>query len=274
MPPAPTKEPTQTEPTPIETTGFSPSITPSEPLESSTTNDTPSLANNDNQGILSENNPIISIESEKPLENQDSVPESNEIKPEIEKIPEKPENLTIETETPVSTLQTPTAQIPVSEPLASEPASVPDSSEAKPEIENEPKEEVKLEPISEPIKSEPKPTEQIPEIKPEPKQETKPEQPKPIPEVIPAISVIPKSKTFARELLVKARNMIQFRKRKKLDKIMTLFAKQTKITNDEVEKFLHFSDATATRYLSQLEKEGKIKQNGKTGKSVFYTLVK
>lgn len=51
---------------------------------------------------------------------------------------------------------------------------------------------------------------------------------------------------------------------------MTLFLKKSKITNDEVEKFMHVSDATATRYLSQLEKENKIKQTGKTGHSVFY----
>lgn len=79
--------------------------------------------------------------------------------------------------------------------------------------------------------------------------------------------------SLARELLVKARNMIQSRKRKKLDKIMTLFLNKSKITNDEVEKFLHVSDATATRYLSQLEKEGKIKQTGKTGHSVFYSKI-
>lgn len=51
---------------------------------------------------------------------------------------------------------------------------------------------------------------------------------------------------------------------------MSMFLKQSKITNDEVEKFLHVSDATATRYLSELEKEGKIKQSGKTGKVVNY----
>jgi predicted HTH transcriptional regulator len=73
------------------------------------------------------------------------------------------------------------------------------------------------------------------------------------------------------QLLVLARNTIQFRKRKKLDKVMSLFLKHQKITNDEVEKFLHVSDATATRYLSQLEKEGRIKQNGKTGRSVTYS---
>jgi hypothetical protein len=78
---------------------------------------------------------------------------------------------------------------------------------------------------------------------------------------------------LARELLITARNAIQFRKRKKLDKVMSLFLKHSKITNDEVEKFLHVSDATATRYLSQLEKEGKIKQNGKTGHMVSYSRI-
>jgi hypothetical protein len=79
--------------------------------------------------------------------------------------------------------------------------------------------------------------------------------------------------SLARELLITARNAIQFRKSKKLDKIMSLFLQQSKITNDEVEKLLHVSDATATRYLSQLEKEGKIKQSGKTGKGVSYSRI-
>ncbi len=79
--------------------------------------------------------------------------------------------------------------------------------------------------------------------------------------------------SLARQLLISARNAIQFRKRKKLDRVMSLFLKQSKITNDEVEKFLHVSDATATRYLSQLEKEGKIKQSGKTGKGVSYSRI-
>ena len=79
--------------------------------------------------------------------------------------------------------------------------------------------------------------------------------------------------SLARQLLISARNAIQFRKRKKLDRVMSLFLQHSKITNDEVEKFLHVSDATATRYLSQLEKEGKIKQSGKTGKGVSYSRI-
>ena len=232
----PKKEIAQTEPIPIETKGSEPITTPSEPLEPSTTEDTPSLANNDNQRVISENNPIKPTEPEKPLENQASVSEPSEIPLETKDLPANPAS------NGTSTPELPTAQIPVSEPLALEP-----------EIKPEPKiQETKSEPIS------------------EPKPILEHDQSKPITEIIPTVAVISKSKSLARELLVKARNMIQFRKRKKLDKIMALFAKQTKITNDEVEKFMHVSDATATRYLNTLEKENKIKQTGKTGKSVFY----
>ena len=77
--------------------------------------------------------------------------------------------------------------------------------------------------------------------------------------------------SFLRRLLIKAQESIQFRKRKKLEKIMFMFETKSKITNDEVEKLLHFSDATATRYLTILKQENKIKQEGKTGKAVFYS---
>lgn len=42
------------------------------------------------------------------------------------------------------------------------------------------------------------------------------------------------------------------------------------ITNNSVEKLLGVSDATATRYLDDLEKEGLIKQQGETGKYTYY----
>jgi hypothetical protein len=77
--------------------------------------------------------------------------------------------------------------------------------------------------------------------------------------------------SFLRRLLIKAQESIQFRKRKKLDKIMSMFEIKFNITNDEVEKLLHVSDATATRYLTILKQENKIKQEGKTGKAVFYS---
>jgi hypothetical protein len=194
----------------------------------------------------------------------------DEITPKEEVIVEAPIEPVSE---PVQAPEPQTAQIPVNEPLPS-PAETSSEPEAEPITETIPEEtkpepEIQSESIPESVTEEVKPEISEP-IKPEPISESKSE-PKPIPEIIPAIAIISKSKSLARELLVKARNMIQFRKRKKLDKIMTLFAKQTKITNDEVEKFLHVSDATATRYLNTLEKENKIKQSGKTGKSVFYS---
>jgi ribosomal protein S25 len=84
---------------------------------------------------------------------------------------------------------------------------------------------------------------------------------------------VPPPTNFARNLLTKARAAIQSRKQKKLAKILELLDAKRKITNDEVEKLLHVSDATATRYLSELEKQGKIKQVGKTGKAVEYTRI-
>lgn len=46
-----------------------------------------------------------------------------------------------------------------------------------------------------------------------------------------------------------------------------------KFTNADVENLLPVSDATATRYLDELEKEQKIKQVGRTGKHVYYERV-
>jgi predicted HTH transcriptional regulator len=181
-------------------------------------------------------------------------------------IPSEPEVTVIEPES--------TAQIPVIEPLT-------ESTNSEPEIEQTTPEELlsfallpEKKPLAsselEPIKTETEQEKEIPETKSKSKPETKskpePEKPKVIPVIIP-------KKNLARELLIKARNAIQSRKRKKLDKVMSLFLKHSKITNDEIEKLLHVSDATATRYLSQLEKEGKIKQMGKTGKSVFYSKI-
>ncbi len=42
------------------------------------------------------------------------------------------------------------------------------------------------------------------------------------------------------------------------------------LTNNDVEAMLGISDATATRYFDELEKEGKVRQVGKTGRHVHY----
>lgn len=53
-------------------------------------------------------------------------------------------------------------------------------------------------------------------------------------------------------------------------RILALFKTHKKITNNQVEALLAKSDATAERYLDELEHEGKITQIGRTGRSVSY----
>ena len=125
-------------------------------------------------------------------------------------------------------------------------------------------------PVEAPVPPEP-PTAQIPANEPivlKPPASGLPTGSELLPQV--TTSVVAPILNYARDLAVKARAVIQGRKRKKLDKILEAVTKHGSITNDQVEKLLHVSDATATRYLTQLEKEGKLKQEGKTGKSVKY----
>lgn len=152
-----------------------------------------------------------------------------------------PEIIPMENEAPKVT-ETPTAQTPVFEPLNST-----------------------SEPLGERVEIE------VPEVKPEPvKEEVKQTEIKPIPESRPEPV---KTKLSQKDLWKKFLDKVQIGKRKKLEKIMTLFLKKKNITNDEVEKYLHVSDATATRYLNILGKENKIKQVGKTGKGVSYSRI-
>ena len=44
------------------------------------------------------------------------------------------------------------------------------------------------------------------------------------------------------------------------------------LTNNHIEMMLGIPESSATRYLDELEREGKVVQNGKTGRDVFYTL--
>ena len=75
---------------------------------------------------------------------------------------------------------------------------------------------------------------------------------------------------FIQKLLIKARAKIQERKRKKLDKIMSLFETKSQIKSENVRKLLFIKKRTATNYLNQLEKEQRIIQIGKKGNEVFY----
>lgn len=56
------------------------------------------------------------------------------------------------------------------------------------------------------------------------------------------------------------------------EKILALLQEQKSVTNNDIEKLLGVSDATATRYLSELEKEERVEQIGTTGRGVEYHL--
>jgi len=60
------------------------------------------------------------------------------------------------------------------------------------------------------------------------------------------------------------------KKRENLEKIRSLFVERARLANNDIEFLLGVSDATATRYLDELEKQGVIRQVGKTGKYVYY----
>jgi len=55
-------------------------------------------------------------------------------------------------------------------------------------------------------------------------------------------------------------------------KILEFVQANGKIQNNDVEKLTGVSNATAERYLGELEKEGKLVQHGIVGQSVFYTV--
>ena len=55
-------------------------------------------------------------------------------------------------------------------------------------------------------------------------------------------------------------------------KILASVQEHGKIQNNDVEKLTGVSNATAERYLNELEKEGKLTQHGIIGQDVFYTL--
>ncbi len=60
------------------------------------------------------------------------------------------------------------------------------------------------------------------------------------------------------------------KKNKAKEKIIALVREKQKITNNDVENLLSVSDATATNYLEELEREEKIVQKGDTGRGVTY----
>jgi len=61
-------------------------------------------------------------------------------------------------------------------------------------------------------------------------------------------------------------------KEDKKERIIIYLKENTQALNNDIEKLLNVSDATATRYLEELEKSGAIEQKGEKGRFVRYQL--
>ncbi|MDO8590474.1 MAG: DeoR family transcriptional regulator [bacterium] len=175
-----------------------------------------------------------------------------------------------------------TAQVPVSEPITSAPPEPLPQAEAQAPSESEqPVSEATPEPAtSEPLQTaqiNPDEVEKAAQAASEPVPAPQPQAPAPPAPTTPSIKPNSPSSAEAtegrRELLAKGRAKVQEKKQKKLDKIMELLNTKDKVSNADVEKLFRVSDATATRYLSALQKQGKIRKVGKTGRSVFYAKI-
>jgi len=63
------------------------------------------------------------------------------------------------------------------------------------------------------------------------------------------------------------------KKEEKKEQIRALLRTDGTIQNRDIVKLLDISSATATRYLDELEEEGRIRQKGSVGRSVTYEMV-
>lgn len=72
------------------------------------------------------------------------------------------------------------------------------------------------------------------------------------------------------KLRQKAHAKIKKQRKNRKQAILNYAIKKGRVTNDEAEQMFCISNSTASRYLDQLEKEGKLKQVGQTGRGVYY----
>jgi len=62
-------------------------------------------------------------------------------------------------------------------------------------------------------------------------------------------------------------------KKRNLERILTLFADQPKLTNAMIRQALGFDDRVIVNYMDELEKIGKVRQVGKTGVNAHYEII-
>jgi hypothetical protein len=75
--------------------------------------------------------------------------------------------------------------------------------------------------------------------------------------------------TQFRDIQEHGRSKIKEHRQNKLEKIIEYVQKKQTITNDEVQKFVRVSDATATRYLVDLVKQGRLVREGSPRHAIY-----
>lgn len=142
-----------------------------------------------------------------------------------------------------------------------EPAPAPGLEESSPTVELPPAEVAPIPPVVEeatPVVEEAAPAE--PPIEPSIpilSQETK-YRDEPAPPVVPPV-VVPSRRASSG---VHMREVVREKKRVRLEKVVALAIQKRVITNNDVEELLKVSDATATNYLAELVKAGRLKRSG------------
>ena len=66
----------------------------------------------------------------------------------------------------------------------------------------------------------------------------------------------------------------QNEKQARKEKILAMLREKSSVTNNDVEVALGVSDASATNYLQELEREGKIEQVRERGRFVSYRIIR
>jgi len=171
---------------------------------------------------------------------------------------------TPQTAPPVPSMDAPETPAPASEPTSTAPLSIPEATESPQETPLS-SATATPSPVGEGATAPPEPEIEVSEIAPVPSTPATPSEP-PVTTVATTPVSFPQTASAAllpaTELPARGLAARRARTQENLDTVLILAGKQEYITNDDVEKHLHVSNATASRYLSMLVKVGKLLRIG------------
>jgi hypothetical protein len=117
-------------------------------------------------------------------------------------------------------------------------------------------------PVSDQTKSQPAPSAPTPPTSPAPQPQSSAQSPQAPTPATPQNEPINGESVAFRNIQARGRSKIQSNRQEKLDKLIQFAEKKQIIDNEETQKLLLISSATATRYLEDLVKEGRMISEG------------